>query len=140
MQITRQTEYAIRTMLELAASPGQILSTKVISERQDVPELFLKKTVQILARAGLVTTQRGTQGGVRLARSGDTITIADIVIAVEGPLALNVCLMPGHICGNLDTCVVHQIMNRAQNALSKELSRDTLTDILKMAEKQKVGV
>lgn len=131
MQITRQTEYAIKTMIELAScSGGQLVSTKVISERQDVPELFLKKTIQILARAGLVTTQRGTQGGVRLARASSQITLADIVTAVEGPLALNVCLAAGYECENSASCQVHRILGRAQDALTMELSRDSLADIL----------
>ncbi|MGI6488560.1 MAG: Rrf2 family transcriptional regulator [Syntrophomonadaceae bacterium] len=130
MQITRQTEYAVRTLLELSTLPSdQLLPTRVISERQDVPEVFLKKTVQILARAGLVITQRGTQGGVRLARPAHEITLLDVVTAVEGPLALNVCLAEGYNCPNQPHCQVRKILARAQNALVKELSRETLADI-----------
>ena len=60
MQITRQTEYAIRTLLELAKVPkGEVLQVKLISDRQSIPVEFLKKTVQLLALAGLVSTRRG---------------------------------------------------------------------------------
>ena len=64
MQITRQTEYGIKTLLELAQLPeGQLISSKTISERQEIPETFLHKTLQLLSKAGLAYTQRGVQGG-----------------------------------------------------------------------------
>ena len=130
MQITRQTEYAIRTALELStAPPGEFVQTKYISERHNIPEVFLKKTIQLLSRAGLVVTQRGSQGGVRLARPGKEITLADILVAIEGPLALNVCLVENYQCPNRPTCRVHRIIKRAQEALVKELTRETLEDI-----------
>ena len=85
LQITRQTEYGIKTMIELAQSPeGQFISARTISERQEIPETFLHKTLQLLSRAGLVVTQRGVQGGVRLAVAADKITILDILNAIEG--------------------------------------------------------
>lgn len=130
MQITRQTEYAIRTLLELATLPyGEVLPSKVISERQDIPEDFLKKTIQLLSLSGLVSTQRGTQGGVRLAKPADQIKIADVLEAIEGPLAINPCLAPGYACKNKAKCSVRPILLRAQTALEKELGRETLADI-----------
>jgi len=132
MQITRQSEYAIRTMLELAqAAPGELFSAKYISEKQDIPEDFLKKTVKLLAMADLVITQRGTNGGVRLARSAGQITLADIIAAVEGPITLNQCLSPGYDCPNQPTCPVSRNLARAQQALLDELRRETLADMLK---------
>lgn len=130
MEITRQTEYAIRTLLELAAQPwGQVLSSKVISERQDIPEEFLKKTVQLLSINGLVITQRGVQGGVRLAKYADQITIADIITAIEGPFAINPCLAPGYDCKNSKSCPVRPVLARAQKAMLAEFSRETLADL-----------
>ncbi|MEQ8173985.1 MAG: Rrf2 family transcriptional regulator [Syntrophomonadaceae bacterium] len=135
MQITRQSEYAIRTMLELAKAPaGELLSTRYVSEQQDIPEDFLKKTVKLLVLADLVYTQRGTNGGIRLLKCPDQITILDIVTAVEGPLALNVCLAPGYQCPNKPGCPVSAIMARAQQALARELSASTLADILSQAK------
>ena len=138
LQITRQTEYAIRTLLELANVPfGQMLQSKTISERQEIPEVFLKKTIQLLAVAGLVSTQRGSQGGVRLSVPGDQITIANIVTAIEGKVAINVCLAEGNHCVNKSSCQVHRTLKRAQDALVSELSRETLADII---AKKEVGL
>jgi len=131
LQITRQTEYGIKTMIELAQSPeGQFISARTISERQEIPETFLHKTLQLLSRAGLVVTQRGVQGGVRLAVAADEITILDILNAIEGPLAINVCLSPGYPCNNKQDCKLRSILSRAQDALTAELSRETLADIV----------
>ncbi|MGE5454757.1 MAG: RrF2 family transcriptional regulator [Methylocystaceae bacterium] len=131
MQITRQSEYAIKILIELAkAEIGQLISSRIISEHQDIPEVFLQKTVQQLARAGLVTTQRGIQGGVRLAVAADEITIANVLQAIEGPVAINPCLGTGFVCPNSVTCQVRRILNRAQEAMNQELNRETIADIV----------
>ena len=131
MQINRQTEYAIRTILELAKQPwGSMMNARTISEKQKIPEVFLKKTIQLLSRGGLVITQRGTQGGVKLARLPQEITLGDVVLAIEGPLALNPCLNDQYHCENKPECHVHRILRRTQNAVARELTRETFADIL----------
>ncbi|NLY38244.1 MAG: Rrf2 family transcriptional regulator [Firmicutes bacterium] len=130
MQITRQTEYAIRTLVELATVPfGQLVSTRAISERQDIPAVFLKKTVQLLAHAGLVQTQRGNQGGVKLAQPPEAVTLADIIAATEGKIALNICLSAGEYCPRQSGCRIRRALGRAQQALLAELEKETLADL-----------
>lgn len=132
MQLTRQCEYALRIMLELASHPyGEVVASKTISERQDIPEDFLKKTVHLLALTGLVNTVRGAQGGVRLAKAADDIKVLDVVEAIEGPLAINPCLAPGYYCPNRPTCRLSPVLARAQRAFSAELSKDSLADLVK---------
>lgn len=117
-------------MLELARLPkGEMLSAREISEKQQIPEVFLKKTIQLLARAGLVYTQRGPKGGVQLAKDPAHITLADILVAVEGPVALNVCLTPGYECINKPDCKVHRVLAKAQKALVSELSAKSLSEL-----------
>jgi Rrf2 family protein len=131
MQITRQTEYAIKTMTELWNVPhGQFMSNKLVAQRQDIPEDFLHKTIQILSRAGLVVTQRGVQGGVRLARPLEEITIADVIEAVEGPIALNICLSPGYQCDKSGKCQVRKVLAGAQAAMLQELKKKSLAEIV----------
>jgi len=132
MQLTRQCEYALRTMLELASHPyGEILSSKVISERQDIPEDFLKKTIHLLALNGLVNTVRGTQGGVRLAKAAQDIKVSDVVEAIEGPIAINPCLVSGYVCPNQPKCRISPVLARAQQAFIAELNKDSLADLVK---------
>jgi len=138
MQLTRQSEYALKVLLELAHHPfGEVISSKIISERQDIPEDFLKKTIHLLALGGLVSTQRGTMGGVRLARSADQISIADVVTSIEGPVSINPCLSPGFICPNQEKCTINPVLARAQKAFLDELSKESLADL---AGKQDLSV
>lgn len=131
MQITRQTEYAIRTLIELSKiGKGEYLQTKVISEKQNIPEVFLKKTVQLLSYAGLVKTKRGSQGGVALNIPSSEITIADVLTAIEGKLAINPCLTDKDYCSSYTDCPVHKILNRAQERLVEELKKETIEDIV----------
>ncbi len=132
MQITRQTEYAIRTLIELVnAPPGTMMNSKTIAENQNLPEKFLNKTIQILVRAGMVETRRGMQGGIRLAVSPDSVTIADVLNAIEGKLAINPCLVGDHYCKNQGACPVRKVLQRTQGAILTELSKETLADLAK---------
>jgi len=130
MQLTRQSEYAIRTILELSMLPeGEFMQSRAIAERQELPEQFLNKTVQVLTRTGLVETRRGMQGGIRLAVKPEAITIADVLVAVEGNIALNPCLADGYHCAKQPACRVHGILKRAQAAMLAELGRETFADL-----------
>ncbi len=137
MQLTRQSEYAIRAVLELSMLPeGEFMQSRAIAARQELPEQFLNKTVQILARVGLVETRRGMQGGVRLAVRPESITIADVIGAVEGKIAINPCLSGGYHCANRPSCRVHGILNRAQEALLTELGKETFAELAGEDEKR----
>ncbi len=138
MQITRQSEYAIRTLLELSRLPtGDFIQSKIISAKQEMPEQFLNKTVQILNQAGLVETRRGMQGGIRLAVKPEEITIADVIEAVEGKVTINPCLTENYHCTNRPTCRVHGILKRAREALQAELSRETFAELAREEEKKR---
>ena len=98
----------------------------------DIPEDFLKKTVRLLAHAGLVATQRGSKGGVRLAVPSAKITILDVITAIEGQIALNDCLADAGSCPNMPTCQAHRILKRAQSTLVEELKKETFADMVEM--------
>ena len=88
MRISAKADYAVRAALELAASPDRapVKGTK-LAEAQEIPLQFLEQILLDLKRAGLVRTKRGARGGYWLARDPETITVADVIRAVEGPLA-----------------------------------------------------
>lgn len=132
MQITRQSEYAVRTLVELAKhSPEEVLPTQYIASRQEIPADFLKKTVKLLILARLISTQRGINGGLKLARPAEAITLLDIITAVDGPIALNICLAEGNHCKNQNTCRISAALARAQKAMVKELEETSLASLVK---------
>jgi Rrf2 family protein len=87
VRVSAKVDYAVRALTELASGNGEPMKGDVIASRQDVPVKFLENILSDLRRAGLVASQRGFLGGYWLAVPADTITIADVIRAVEGPLA-----------------------------------------------------
>ena len=87
VRVSAKADYAVRAAVELAAAGEQPLTADVVADRQQIPVQFLQKIFHELRRARLVSSQRGPDGGHRLARPPDEITVADIIRAVDGPLA-----------------------------------------------------
>ena len=87
MRISAKADYAVRAALELAAAESSPLKGDRVAEAQDIPLKFLENILIELRNAGLVRTQRGPEGGYWLAKPADQIAVADVIRAVEGPLA-----------------------------------------------------
>jgi len=88
VHISARADYAVRAMAELAvAPPEEFLSVEVLAARQGLPPAFLEAILSTLRRAGLVTSRRGSAGGYRLAAAAEEISVADVLRAVDGPLA-----------------------------------------------------
>ena len=88
MNISAKSDYAVRAMLELSAEGGTgPVTGESLANAQQIPVKFLENILVDLRRAGLVSSQRGAEGGYRLARPASRITVADVIRAVDGPLA-----------------------------------------------------
>ncbi len=87
MRISAKADYAVRAAVELATRGAQPSKGELVAHAQDIPLKFLENILGELKHAGLVRSQRGTEGGYWLARPPEEITIADVIRAVEGPLA-----------------------------------------------------
>ena len=88
MRVSAKADYALRAVLELAAAQGEgPVKGERISQAQDIPLKFLENILLELRHDGLVSSQRGAEGGYWLARPPEEITLADVIRAVDGPLA-----------------------------------------------------
>lgn len=87
MHITAKADYAVRTLLELAAAGGAPGKAEALAGAQNIPHKFLESVLSDLRRADLVRSRRGPDGGYWLARPASEISVADVIRAVEGPLA-----------------------------------------------------
>ena len=87
MRISAKEDYAVRAALELAIAKGRPVTREQIAGAQEIPMAFLQNILMELRHAELVEAQRGREGGFRLARPAAEITIADVIRAVDGPLA-----------------------------------------------------
>jgi Rrf2 family protein len=87
MRISAKADYAVRAVIELAATPDSARSAREISAAQGIPRHFLENILAELRRAGLVHTHRGPGGGSTLARPPSAISVGDVLRAIDGPLA-----------------------------------------------------
>lgn len=139
MQITRAAEYAIRGVLYLSAQPkGTVCLLSDISKSQQIPPSFLSKIFQNLAKAGYVNSFRGTGGGFTLLKDPAEITLLDIVEAIDGQIALNICLNNGAICDNKPVCAVHAVWAEAQAYLLDLLKKNSFAHLVEQ-NKQLIG-
>ncbi len=106
VQVSARAEYAVRAAVELARLPAhRAISAERVAMQADVPAKFLEAILTDLRHGGIVVTQRGAQGGCRLARPADQITVADVFAAVEGT--------PGQVRGLAPTEVTYPDGNEA---------------------------
>jgi len=127
LQLTRGGEYAIRAMTYLARFPdGHVASLHDIGQAQDIPESFLAKILQSLVHGGLAVSQRGAHGGFALARPASEITMRDVIEAVDGPVALNQCVLWPEDCRRSGDCETHKAWAMAQAQLMDVLDTVTL--------------
>ncbi len=87
VRVSLRVDYAVRALLEMTSAPDDMIKLDQIALAQHIPPRFLEHILTDLRRSGLITSQRGADGGYRLARRPTTITVADVIRAVEGPLA-----------------------------------------------------
>lgn len=87
MRISAKVDYAVRAAIELAAAGEELTKADAIARAQEIPPKFLENILGDLRQGGLVRSQRGAEGGYRLARPAEEITLADIIRVVEGPMA-----------------------------------------------------
>ncbi|MHB1389895.1 MAG: RrF2 family transcriptional regulator [Thermoleophilia bacterium] len=125
MEISRQADYAIRTIVFLAKMPhGELAQTREIARSEDIPEKYLPTIIRSMARSGLLRTLRGSHGGVSLSRPASKITLRDVVEAIDGPILLNRCLIRPGECGGDGhevLCSLHNFWEMMVKEIEKEM-------------------
>ncbi len=119
IRMSKLTDYAILILAHLARSVGTATAQE-LAERSRVPLPTVSKLAKELSKAGLVVSHRGRNGGYGLARPADRISVAEIVEALEGPIALTECASPG-TCGIEDTCLARASWDPVSRAIESAL-------------------
>src|ERR1700761_8653002 len=132
-RVSRLTDYATVVMACIATHPDAVLSTPDIAEEAPLELPTVSKLLKLLGHAGLVESFRGVNGGYRLARPAEAISVAEIVEAMEGPLGMTECsLSEGH-CERQQQCGVRGSWQRINNVLDNALRSMSLADMLRPA-------
>ncbi len=135
MQITRQADYALRTVLHLARlAQDERASTSQIAREQRIPSSFLAKIISQLTIAGFLQTARGARGGVSLACSPDDVTMLQVIEAIDGPIWLNLCLSDPTNCPFGDNCPIRSVWCDVQADLIERLKKTTFGELLQISQ------
>jgi FeS assembly SUF system regulator len=129
LRLSKLTDYAVVVLVRLAQTEG-VQTSPGIASGIGVPEPTVAKVLKILAAGGLVTSQRGARGGYRLSRPLASIPIADVIAAVEGPIALTACVDggTGH-CEAEHLCPVRGRWDPVNHAIQQALTMITVADM-----------
>jgi Rrf2 family protein len=129
MQLTRAADYGVRAMIHLANSNGQgRASLTELARAAEVSPAFLSKVLQRLVRAGLVASQRGKKGGFTLLERGREASLLEILQALDGVPALNLCLLSNG-CHRSPWCAAHPVWQEAQGRMRESLSGINLEEL-----------
>lgn len=132
MKISTKGRYALRMLLDLAEHQDDgYIALKDVAERQNVSKKYLEQIVPILGRADILRTNRGFQGGYKLARTPDKYTVGEILRLTEGSLAPVACLEHDPIeCDRSGDCVTLSVWQGLYNVVNTYLDGITLQDIM----------
>jgi Rrf2 family protein len=133
MRVTHKVDYAVRAMTALAAAeagaPGVPVKREVLAAREDIPPAFLDDILRALRNGGLAVSQRGAEGGWRLAKPARAITVAMIIRAVEGPLAAVRGIRPHELGDDGVPETFVRLWVATRTALRSVLDKVTLADL-----------
>ena len=135
LRMTKQADYGIVLMTHLAGDPARRLNAAEIAAEARLPQPIVSKILKLLAREGLLASQRGVKGGYSLARPAREITVAEIIESLEGPIAVTECIddTPGE-CLQESVCPLRGNWQRINQAIRRALEEITLTEMIQPAK------
>lgn len=142
IKLSKLTDYAVALLAGMSKSDGgRVVSCTYLAETTGVPEPTVAKVLKILTKSGFVVSARGVHGGYRLDRPAEKITVADIITAMDGPIAVTACVEGGsNDCVMENKCPVRGNWDKVNRAVKAALEEVTLADIALPAPCQSVLV
>jgi FeS assembly SUF system regulator len=130
IRVSRLADYGVVLACHIAGHHGQCHNAYDLAETTGLPAPTVSKLLAALAKAGILTSIRGAKGGYRLARRPEQITAADIVTAVDGPIALTICLEQGDgVCDVESLCPTRRGWHRLNEAIRAALASVPLSEL-----------
>jgi FeS assembly SUF system regulator len=136
LRVSKLTDYATVVLTCLVAAGDGVQSAQCLAERARLEVPTVSKLLKQLGQAGLVVSSRGINGGYRLARPPERISIADIVTAMEGPIGMTECSATAGSCGHETHCGVRVNWQRINVAIADALASVSLADMVKPPQRR----
>ncbi len=131
MSITKHTDYAIVIMAHFSKSPAKLINAKELSGALKLPYPTVSKLLKILVKSHLLESIQGAQGGYRLQKSPHSISVASVIEAVEGPIAMTECATGDHgKCSSEDWCTVKPHWMTINGVIKKSLDNLSIHSLI----------
>ena len=146
MKLSTRGDYAVRALLELAteAEAEAYMPLSTLADRTGIPPKYLEQILMRLRIAGVIRARRGAHGGYLLARSAGSVTVGEVVRAMDGPLAPSLCASqnfhsacPAYRCPSEDSCVMRDLWVDVRNAIASILDTTTFGDLAAREREQR---
>ena len=140
MKLSTKSRYSLRAMLHLALNQREgVVIAREIAERQNLPETYLEQLMLALRKAALVSAIRGAHGGYMLARKPEDITLAEIVVALEGTLNIADCCDVPNCCMDPATCALKDVFDEINSKLYGAFNDFTLADLARLQQMKELA-
>lgn len=131
--ISRDTDYAVRAlvyMTKASKKKNSIVTVDEIIRKDGLPERFLRRILQRLAKNKILSSYKGKQGGFSFLKSPKNIKLTDVIKVFQGEVKFTNCLLKGSICPELKTCALRRKLNQIQRSVDKKLRNITITSLV----------
>jgi Rrf2 family protein len=130
LRLSKKADYALLAMRHLAANADRgAVSSRELAEAYNIPPELLAKVLQKLVRAKLLASAQGIRGGYGLSRSAATISVADVIQAVDGPLTVTACSEADHSCDQYTKCNIRDPLWRIKDRIIAALSGTSVAEL-----------
>lgn len=129
LRLSKLADYATVLMTAVAAAPERTHTGVELAERTHIPAPTVAKLLKTLTRGGLLESSRGAHGGYRLARAAEGITMADVILALEGPISITDCSNGGGSCSIEHDCAARANWRLINQAIRQALEAVTLAQM-----------
>jgi len=139
MHLTSEADYAVRAVLDLAGHHPQMRTTRQITAAMDLPRNFLTQILATLVRHQLLHSTAGPAGGYTLARAPTEITLLEVIEIIEGPVAVDECVLGGGSCDWTQVCPLHQTWAEAKAGFTDRLTAATFEHLAQVDSAIRAG-
>jgi Rrf2 family protein len=130
LRLSKKTDYALLAMRHLAANADRgAVSARELAENYDIPAELLAKVLQKLVKGKLLESHQGIRGGYALARSAATMSVADVIQAVDGPLMVTACSADDHSCDQYAKCNIRDPLWRIKDRIIATLAATSVAEL-----------
>ena len=140
LRLTKKADYGLMALKYLAEQAGGAHSAKDIAEAYHIPPQLLAKILQTLAKAGLLISHAGTNGGYALAKPSGEISAFEVIRAIDGPLFITSCITIHGACDLTSTCTIKEPLRKVNDSIKDLLSGIHIADLIEAGDAEHTAV